>query len=90
MRDLVSLRAQIDLLDEQIVKLIADRYALAEQIAEIKRESGVLIYSPEREIEILEKLENLVPPSLPFEIANTTIANLVQETRKHLQRKHGP
>jgi chorismate mutase len=89
MRDLVSLRAQIDLLDEQIVKLIADRYAMAEQIAEIKKESGLPIYSPEREIEIQEKLINMVPPSLPYKIAATTITSLVQETRKHLQKKHG-
>lgn len=89
MKDLVSLRAQIDLVDEQIVMLINDRYALAEQIAEIKKQSGSPIHSPEREKEILVKLESMAPSSLPFEIARVTISSLVQETRKALERKYG-
>src|SRR5262245_27681330 len=48
-----NLRHQIDRLDREILKVANQRAALASRIGEVKNESGLEIYSPGREEEIL-------------------------------------
>lgn len=52
---LEQLRRRIDGLDEQIQRLVSERAACAQQVAEAKRraDSGVVFYRPEREVEVL-------------------------------------
>ena len=53
---LAELRAQIDLLDDQLLKVLHDRAGLVHQIGALKKESGLEIYSPEREEQVLQSL----------------------------------
>lgn len=53
---LTELRAQIDLLDEQLLKLLHQRADLVHQIGDLKKEMGLQIYSPEREEQLLQSL----------------------------------
>jgi chorismate mutase/prephenate dehydratase len=48
-----SLRNQIDRLDRTLLKLANERAALASRIGDVKNESGLEVYSPGREEEIL-------------------------------------
>ena len=53
---LKGLRAKIDRLDKQIVRLVNERAKLAAQIGQIKTEQDMAVYSPVREEEVLENV----------------------------------
>ena len=54
---LEALRAQIDALDERIVRLLNERAALVRQIGQRKAVAGVPTYRPDREREVLDKVK---------------------------------
>jgi len=53
-QDLNQLRQQIDLVDTELVKLLARRKQLVASVGEIKQAAGVPIYAPEREQALLQ------------------------------------
>ncbi|MCD6510708.1 MAG: chorismate mutase [Thermoprotei archaeon] len=57
MRRLKALREEIDRIDEQVLRLIARRMRIVEEIAEIKRDMGLSIVDEEREKTLLAKLK---------------------------------
>ena len=66
---LEALRKQIDALDEQIVQLLNQRAAVAQEIGEAKRQTQESIYAPDREVQVLRRVEGhsqgpLTPESL--------------------------
>ena len=54
MRDLASLREEIDQLDEQLWEVIGKRADLVRQIGEWKRQHGEQVVQPERWQEVLQ------------------------------------
>ncbi len=54
MIELNKLRAKIDEIDSEILKLIKERMAIVEEISNIKREKGLPVYDGEREREVVE------------------------------------
>lgn len=52
-----TIRHQIDKLDLQIVKLIAERGSLAAEIGKLKNEQGDEVFSPAREEEVLQNVQ---------------------------------
>lgn len=64
---LKSVRARIDELDDQILKLLNERAGLSLKVARIKRDAGETgdFYRPEREAEILRRLCETNPGPLP-------------------------
>ncbi|GAB4406354.1 MAG: prephenate dehydratase [Microscillaceae bacterium] len=56
MEILDSLRGQIDQLDDQILDLLAQRMRVVRQIGELKKQHNAIIYRPEREKSILDRL----------------------------------
>jgi len=54
--ELEALRAKIDALDSQIVRLLNERAAAVVGIGQTKRGSGIPIYAPHREQEVLRKV----------------------------------
>jgi len=65
--DLGEIRAEIDALDEEIVRLLHRRGELAQQVGRIKNERGEPFYAPAREKEILDRLTHLEPGPFPKE-----------------------
>jgi len=59
MGEIKKLRAEIDIVDEEILKLLNKRAAVVLKIADIKRDTKVKFYSPEREQQIIERLMSL-------------------------------
>ena len=57
--DLGQLRAKIDTLDEQIVKLLNDRAKVVVQVGKLKNAQKTPVYSPDREHQILERIQQL-------------------------------
>ena len=54
--DLVALRAQIDAVDDEILRLLNDRARLVAQVAALKERLQVPFYVPSRERQIVERL----------------------------------
>jgi chorismate mutase / prephenate dehydratase len=55
-KELASIRTRVDRIDRRLVGLLNDRAALIEQIGRVKRATGVPIYAPHREAEVLERV----------------------------------
>ena len=55
MKDLESLRAEIDQLDEQLWEIIAQRISTAQEIGEWKRAHGEQVLQPERYQQVLDR-----------------------------------
>lgn len=62
--NLENLRKQIDSIDSKILELLDSRLELVKQIGVTKIQNKSAIYRPEREVEILERLNNLKPKNL--------------------------
>jgi chorismate mutase/prephenate dehydratase len=62
---LLALRDRIDALDDELLRLINERAAIARRVGEIKGEAPV--YRPEREAQILRRLQAANPGPLPAE-----------------------
>lgn len=52
-----ELRVKIDATDRELIKLINERAGYVVQVGEIKRQSGIPIYAPHREAEVLTKVQ---------------------------------
>ncbi len=66
---LEKLRKQIDVLDEQLIKLLNERVKVALEIGKTKKEQGGEIYVPSREKAVFERIARLNEGPLPEESA---------------------
>ena len=55
--ELQDLRNRIDTLDDQLLAILNERMELVQKVGELKRSSKSIIYRPEREKQILDRLE---------------------------------
>ena len=77
---LKQLRDQIDAIDDQLLQLVSKRAGLAQQIGDIKKKEneanvGVIVYRPEREAQILARMQQ----NNPGPISNEHIQQLFIE-----------
>lgn len=54
--DISELRHRIDIIDDQLVRLLNVRVACALEIGRLKHEAGLPIYQPEREKQVLDQV----------------------------------
>ena len=54
MSELDSFRQKVNLVDAQLIKLMADRFQIIKQIGEYKREQNLAIYQPNRWQDVME------------------------------------
>jgi len=66
---LAGVRADIDHIDGELLKLLNARARCAQRVGEIKAEHGAAghIYRPEREAQVLRRLQDANPGPLPGE-----------------------
>jgi chorismate mutase len=70
-------------IDVETLKMIAKRMRVCEEIGRYKKEKGLPIYVPEREREVLERVEKLaVKNKLPKGLATTLFTILMEESRR--------
>ena len=55
--NLLALRAQIDGVDRELLALLNRRAVLAQEVGELKKESGGVVFRPEREAQVIEGLK---------------------------------
>jgi len=51
-----ELRSRIDIIDEQLVRLLNVRVACAVEVGRLKNEAGLPIYQPDRESQVLARV----------------------------------
>jgi len=77
-----ALRERIDALDEQIVVLLNERAACALGIGEIKRTTGMAIYQPGREKEVLEHVRQVNAGPLDGDAVMRLFERIIDEARR--------
>lgn len=80
---LVTYRAQIDAIDEAIVRLVGERFSLAKQIGQVKQESGQSVQDSKRETELFLRMNKLAQQyNVPLEVVSHLYDYLMDEARK--------
>ncbi len=74
-------RKRIDQVDDQLVKLLSVRAQLAIEIGRTKRESGVALYDPAREREVVARVLENNPGVLDAEALMRLFREIVTESR---------
>ncbi|RYX93811.1 MAG: prephenate dehydratase [Comamonadaceae bacterium] len=63
-KTLSDLRIEIDAIDQKLLKTLSERAALANEVGEIKRQEGSPVFRPEREAQVISKLQAANPGPL--------------------------
>lgn len=84
--DLQLLRDGIDEIDEEFVRILAERFRLTRRVGQIKRDRGLPAIDETRERQISEKARRLavlhdLEPDLVDRVLRTIIDRVVQEHR---------
>jgi chorismate mutase/prephenate dehydratase len=66
-RDLTALRNEIDEVDRELLVLLNQRAALANEVGEVKRAEGSAVFRPEREAQVIHALQAANPGPLKDE-----------------------
>jgi chorismate mutase len=77
-----GLRRRIDLIDDQLMKLLNSRSACAVEIGRLKRQLGMAVYQPEREAWILERVEGNNPGPLDSGAVRRVFERIIDEGRR--------
>jgi len=77
-----DLRAEIDRLDSELLKIINQRAVLALRIGELKKESGLPIFDPGREKKIFQRMKNDNPGPLDDQAIVRLFERVIDESRR--------
>lgn len=80
--DIEAWRRRIDMIDEQLMRLLNSRSACAVEIGKVKRALGLPVYSPEREAWILERVMRENPGPLDPTAVRRVFERIIDESRR--------
>lgn len=86
--DLKELRAQIDDIDDELVKLFCKRMNIAAQVADYKKENGLPIFVPAREREKLLDVSQKAGPEMAA-YTRTLYSMLFELSRSYQKKRNG-
>jgi len=75
-------RRRIDLIDDQLMRLLNSRSACAVEIGKIKRALGLPVYSPDREAWILDRVAQENPGPLDSTAIRRVFERIIDESRR--------
>ncbi len=78
--EIVTVRAEIDEVDEEIVRLLDQRARLARRIGEIKQEKGLEVYAPARERAVLNRVMTLSAGDFPGSGLETVFREIISSS----------
>jgi len=82
-----KLRERLDVIDTQVMTLLAERAQVVSTVAEVKRQHNLPIYVPEREAAIVTRLRALNPGPLSGEAIERIYRTILEEMR-NFERQH--
>ena len=77
-----ALRRRIDALDEALVQLLSQRAECALAIGRVKKELGLEVYQPAREVEVLNHVQSLNPGPLDNGAIRRLFERVIDEARR--------
>jgi chorismate mutase len=80
--DIEDWRKEIDLIDEQLIRLLNRRAQCAIEIGRIKRGAGLAIYSPAREMEVISHVVESNGGPLDREAVRRLFERIIDESRR--------
>jgi chorismate mutase len=80
--ELEAWRRRIDMIDEQLMRLLNSRSACAVEVGRVKRALGLPVYSPEREAWILERVMRENPGPLDPTAVRRVFERIIDESRR--------
>ncbi len=81
-REVDELRRRIDVIDDQLMKLLNSRSACAVEIGRVKRNLGMAVYQPDREVWILERVAVNNPGPLDSGAVRRVFERVIDESRR--------
>jgi chorismate mutase len=75
-------RDEIDNIDEQLVRLLNERSKCAIELGRIKRELGLPIYSPDREVQVIDHVTGINGGPLEPEAMRRLFERIIDESRR--------
>jgi len=79
--DLEHLRGDIDSIDNQILKLLNERMEFVQQIGKLKQKTGGVVYRPDRERAIVDRLKSINEGPLKDSAINTIFLQIFSVSR---------
>lgn len=81
LKKILELRAEIDIIDEQLIKLLHERILLSLKLKEIKKEYKVSAHVPEREKQIIKRIDDFILDKENREIIKDIYKKILDESR---------
>jgi chorismate mutase len=81
-REIDEWRRRIDVIDDELMRLLNSRSACAVEIGRLKRALGLPVYSPEREAWILERVMRENPGPLDPTAVKRVFERVIDESRR--------
>ena len=75
-------RKRIDALDDGLVRLLNERARCATEIARLKHSAGLPMHQPDREQEILNRVEGLAGEHLPAAQLRQLFEGIIEQMRE--------
>jgi chorismate mutase len=82
-----ELRGKIDSLDDDLLRLFNQRAGIALKIGELKKQTGLPIFDPEREKRIFKRMKTANPGPLDDQAIVRLFERVIDESRR-LERIH--
>jgi chorismate mutase/prephenate dehydratase len=80
-KDLAQLRTEIDAVDRDLLALLNRRASLANEVGDLKRAEGSVVFRPEREAQVINGLQSLNPGPLKHENVATIWREIMSACR---------
>ena len=77
-----ELRRRIDALDEALVQLLSERAKCALEIGRVKKDAGLDVYQPAREVEVLAHVQHVNPGPLDDAAIRRLFERVIDEARR--------
>jgi chorismate mutase-like protein len=88
LEDINPIRDRIDAIDRLILVLFNERAVCANEIGRIKKQIGIPIYVPERELEVLENVTSANAGPLTDDAVKRLFERIIDETRSLERHKY--
>ena len=89
MNPLAPIREQIDLVDQQLISLLAKRLELVAEVGRIKHQHGLPVYAPDREAVMIEaRRQEAEQQGVPADLIEDILRRVMRESYAN-ENKHG-
>lgn len=79
---ILELRKRIDVIDHEILRLLAERLRVVHEVGEQKRKKGLAVFDPKREERLLEDLVATAPQVFDEQAVRSIFSAIVSESRR--------